>query len=115
MGDFDFNKAKREFYRDLKNESACKSIVIIRRIYQIVFYISIIAFFFIINALRNANSNTFAYIGVIVGYVSSYFVLVSLRALEHLIKKMKILEQELSAKGIIDNRLPPNDTENGKN
>lgn len=100
-----------DFYKEMKNYSACKSIALIRRIYQICFYIGLLGGVFIFLKLYGIKAEPLIYCLVAVAYVFSYAVLLVLRALEHLIGRVFYLEQELAARGVID-REPPQQNNN---
>ena len=100
-----------DFYKEMKNYSACKSIALIRRIYQICFYIGLLGGVFIFLKLYGIKAEPLIYFLVAVAYVFSYAVLLVLRALEHLIGRVFYLEQELASRGVID-RKPPQQNNN---
>ncbi len=84
------------------NFNAFKNVSIIRKIYQCCFYLSILIGIFIPIKSSVSQGDFFTDFLIIAAYISSYAVLLVLRALEHLIGRVLYLEQELAAKGVID-------------
>lgn len=85
----------------MKNFSACGLIPSIRRVYQVLFYIST---FFLIDCLvelMKADAALRYYIIIVFAWACSYAVLLVLRALEFLIGRIFYLEQELVKKGVV--------------
>ncbi len=85
----------------MKNFNAWGLIPFIRRVYQVLFYIST---FFLIDCLVNLMEVDAAlryYIIIVFAWACSYAVLIVLRALEFLIYRFFYLEQELVNKEII--------------
>ena len=85
----------------MKNFSACGLIPSIRRVYQVLFYIS--AFFLIdcLVELMKTDATLRYYIIIVFAWACSFAVLIVLRALEFLIGRVFYLEQELVRKGVI--------------
>lgn len=96
---------------EFKGLMACRLISRIRNVYQVLFYISLVAGVFVFMKLTSMEANFVYYAITVFSYICSYAVLLVLRALEHLIGRVFYLEQELAAKGIID-RQPPQQNEN---
>ena len=86
----------------MKNFFACGLIPSIRRVYQVLFYIST---FFLIDCLVNlmkVDASLRYYMIIVFAWACSYAVLLVLRALEFLIGRLFFLEQELANKNIIN-------------
>lgn len=98
----------------IRGFKSCLLVSRIRLIYQIVFYLSIIPVIILMKRNTDARVPDYNWL-ILIAYCSAYATLIVLRALEHTIVRLFTLEQELSAKGVIDNRLPPNNTGDSNN
>lgn len=96
---------------EFKGLMACRLISKVRRAFQVLFYISLVAAIFIFIKLTNIKADFVYYAIIAFAYICSYAVLLVLRALEHLIGRVFYLEQELASRGVID-RKPPQQNNN---
>jgi hypothetical protein len=73
----------------------------IRKGYQIFFYASIVFYIFALILLVDAGAEFYTFVILVIAFLSSYAVLIVLRALENLIRRFFYLEQTLAKKGVI--------------
>lgn len=86
---------------EFKGFMACGLVSRIRKVYQVFFYISLVAAVFIFIKLTQIDVDFVYYAIIVFAYVWSYVVLLVLRALEHLVWRFFNLEQKLANKGVI--------------
>lgn len=101
MLSFFIGGAMVNYNEQIKQLNACGAITKIRKIYQIGFYLSLVAAVFIFLKLSGIEADFIFYFIVAVAYASAYAVLLLLRAVEHLIWRVFYLEHELATKGVI--------------